>query len=252
MKIIISRKTNNKYFFDENKNDDLHTKEGLIKKEDILNCKNTQNIVKSNKGGREFLVLEGNDLDSSEKIIRGPQIITNKDLGYIIARTRVNKNSKILEAGGGSGAATIFFANLVEKVKTFEVVKEHFEIIEKNLKRNEILNVELIHGDLYENIEKEKENFYDLIFLDMPNPNKILETSLNSLKCGKYIVCYQPSISQIIEIVNFINENKRNELYIEEISEINVRNWKVTNKIARPNFRKEIDHTAFLVFIRKV
>jgi tRNA A58 N-methylase Trm61 len=247
MKVLFSHKTGNKYFYDENSNQDYHCKEGMIKRDDILN----NVIVKSNKGVL-FTVLTGNNFDRSIKIIRGPQIITNKDLGYIISRTRINKFSNILEAGGGSGAATIFFANLVNSVKTFEIVPKHFEIIKKNLKKNEIENVELILGDLNEYIEKENDNHYDLIFLDLPNPTKILEKNLNCLKKGQYIVIYQPSITQIKEIVDFIVKNKREDFFVEEISEISVRNWKITEKIARPEFKKEIDHTAFLIFIRKV
>lgn len=245
MLVLISRKTNRIYYYMINSDSDYHCKEGVIKKEDLLNT--DTNTVYSNLS-REFLKFKASESDYAQKIKRGPQIITSKDLGYIIARTRVNKNSKIVEAGGGSGGATMFFASIVNSVHTYEIVEDHFNIIKYNLNKHNINNVNLTLGDLSEHIENESD--IDLLFLDMPEPKLILEKNLNSIKNGKFIVCYLPSISQIINLYSHILS--RDDLYLEEVSEVSIRNWKITNKISRPEHKKEIDHTAFLVFIRKV
>ena len=121
--------------------------------------------------------------------------------------------------------------------------------IEKNLNNFEIDNVELINADLTDEISKEKN--IDLLFLDMPDPNPILSGDLKSVKNGSYVVCYVPSISQIQEITKTIAASEYN-LYLEEITEVINREWKVWERISRPMHRKEIDHTAFLVFIRKI
>jgi len=242
IKILISKKTGKTYYSDILK--DFHCKEGFIKKEDLSS---NERIIYSNIN-REFLMFEASNYDYALKIKRGPQIILPKDLGYIISRTRVNKEFKIVEAGGGSGGATSFFAGIAKKVHTYEIIKENYELIKKNLEYLKIKNVKLTKGDLTEHIEKEKD--IDLLFLDMPDPKIILEKNLSGIKNGHYIVCYLPSISQISDLVNFIESVEY--LYFEEISEIILRHWKINSRISRPEHRKEIDHTAFLVFIRKI
>lgn len=241
MKVLISKKSGRIYYPDETK--DYHCKEGILLKNDLNSNKNS---IFSNTN-KEFILLESNNFDFRQKIKRGPQIITTKDLGYIIARTAINKDSIIVEAGGGSGSATSFFSKLVKKVYSFEIVEEHYKIIKKNLEYLNCENVELFNIDIKEKL-KEIEKF-DLLFLDLPNPHEIIKENINNLKKGNYIVCYLPSISQIQTLSDSILN--RDDLYLEEITEIIIRNWTVYKQISRPNHQKEIDHTAFLVFIRK-
>lgn len=241
MKVLISKKTGKYYYPTESQ--DYHCKEGIISQEELNSNKS---VIKSNKD-KEFFNFNANNYDYRQKIKRGPQIITPKDLGYIIARTSINKDSIIVEAGGGSGAATTFFAKLVKEVNTFEIVEEHYKIIQKNLKFLNCDNVNLTLGNLKDHISNIKE--YDLLFLDMPNPHEILNENISGLKSGNYIVCYVPSISQI-QVLSEIILN-REDLYLEEITEVGLRHWKVAGQISRPEHQKEIDHTAFLVFIRK-
>lgn len=242
MKVLVSKKTGRFYYI--NPTEDYHCKEGVILKSQL---ESGEKLINSNMN-REFLIFDANEYDHSQKIKRGPQIITSKDLGYILARTRINKNSFVVEAGGGSGGATTFFASIVDKIHTYEIVKDHFKIINKNIKRLNLTNVEVFNEDLANKIEQEKE--IDMLFLDMPEPNMILEKDLNGIKSGKYIVCYVPSISQIQEITKLIAT--RQDLYLEEITEVILRHWRIWERISRPEHKKEIDHTAFLVFIRKV
>jgi len=241
MKVLISKKKGDIYYYREG---DFHCKEGTIKAEEIEKGKGT---VKANTN-REFLIFDANIYDYSQKLKRGPQLVTTKDLGYIVARTRFDKNSYVVEAGGGSGAATCFFAQYAKRVDTYEIESENIRIIEKNIKMMQIDNVNLLHKDLGEDIEELKG--IDLLFLDLPEPVFILKKEKNSVKSGAFIVCYLPSISQIQELTNYTKE--REDYYVEEISEVGVRHWKVFGRVSRPNFRREIDHTAFLVFIRKI
>jgi tRNA (adenine57-N1/adenine58-N1)-methyltransferase len=246
MKVLLSLKTNKQYYYNEN--GDYDCKEGHLKEKDL---KSGKSQIKSNKGA-EFLVFESNNYDLRNKIKRGPQILIAKDLGYICSRTGITKNFTILEAGGGSGGATTFFASIAKKVVTYEIREEHAEIIKKNVNFLELKNADIRIGDLSLEIEKLRKNSFDLIFLDMPEPQTVLEKDLTCLKNGSYICCYLPSISQIAVLDKFIYENKKESLFIEEITEVGLRHWKITDRISRPEHQKEIDHTAFLVFIRKI
>lgn len=243
MKVLISKKTGNYYYYTQ-VSGDYHCKEGIIKEEDI-NSGISRALTHTN---REFMIFEANGYDITKKYKRGPQLIMAKDLGYILSRSGIDKNSTIVEAGAGSGAATCFFAKFSKKVLSYEIREEHCKIVEKNIDITGVDNVELINKDLGEEIENIKE--YDLLFLDMPEPHTILEKELSGLKHGNYVVCYVPSITQIQEITKTISQIST--LYLEEISEVILRHWRVWEKVARPEHQKEVDHTAFLVFIRKV
>lgn len=242
MKVLINKKTQNRHLWKEL--GDMHTKEGILSEKDMLSGKST--IVNNN--GKEYTVFNAQTIDKVAKIKRGPQIITPKDLGYIISRTYTGKNSKIVEAGGGSGAATLFFANIAKVVHTYEIREEHTEIIQKNLEMFKVDNVVLQTGDLADHIEEE-ENI-DLLFLDMPEPVNVLKKTVKGLESGKFVCCYLPSISQIQELTEFVKESE--SYYLEEISEVQIREWKVWERISRPLHRKENDFTAFLVFLRKL
>ncbi len=244
MKLLISKKTGLHYIIDE-KNGDYHCKEGTIKNEDLID--DNINIVKSSTG-REFFKTQVNKTDEMSRIKRGPQIIMAKDIGYILSRTGIDRNSKIVEAGGGSGAATLFLSRFVKELHTYELNEDNIKIIEYNLRRNNVDNVKLTHGDLIDYIDGEDN--IDLVFLDMPEPWVITNKNLLGLKKGGYVVCYVPSVTQILEIVKYVFE--RDDFYLEEVSEVILRHWRVKERVARPEHRKETDHTAFLVFVRKL
>jgi tRNA (adenine57-N1/adenine58-N1)-methyltransferase len=243
MKVLISKKTGTYGYYNEQ--GDYHCKEGFIKEKEL---KSGKSRVMTDNTKREFIVFDANNYDISKRFKRGPQLITSKDLGYIMSRCYIGKNDFIVEAGSGSGAATAFFANIAKKVHSYEIIADHLKIAKRNVEIMGYKNVEFFHKDLAENIENEKD--IDMLFLDMPNPIPVLEKDLSGIKMGKYIVCYLPSISQIQEVTTLISQ--REDLYLEEISEIILRHWRVWERISRPDHRKEIDHTAFLVFIRKV
>ena len=243
MKVAISKKTG-KYYYIE-KQGDFHSAEGILYENDL----NSSSSYITSHIGREFIVLNATNHDISRKYKRGPQTILPKDLGYIISRTFIDKKSNIIEAGGGSGATTCFFASLTNSVLTYEIEEKNIPIINKNIQKHELENVTLTNKNLKDDIEDFKKK-YDMLFLDLPNPIEILEKNIKCIKNGHYIVCYLPSIVQVVNLVNFARESKK--YFIEEVSEINKREWKVHKEIARPHHRKDADHTAFLIFIRFV
>jgi len=235
IKVIIDKK-GRRYI---NKGEDFFTKSGVIKKEDIL----TKKVVKSSKG-ETFVVTNTNFYDYFTKIKRGPQIISPKDLGYVIARTGLNKNSIVVEAGSGSGAATIIFASIGKKVYSYEIREEHLKLAKKNVSKFNLENVEFFNKDV-ENFIHEDIN---LLFLDLPNPIKVLDSKFKGLKNGSFIVSYLPTISQVERLRDFC-ESKKEKFFIEEVSEILKREWNYEKNKVRPK-TEMLGHTAFLVFIR--
>jgi len=169
-----------------------------------------------------------------------------KDIGEIIVRTGMNKDSKVLEIGSGSGALTSFIARIAKEVISYDIREDHTKIVEKNLKNLEINNVTLITKDASKEI---KEKDFDIATIDVKEPWTVLENVSNSTKSGGYIVSYSPSLTQSNEVIKLTKQNP--ELMVLDTIEVIERKWDITKLILHPQIRT-IGHTAFLTFIRKI
>jgi len=239
-KILLSK--TGQEFFIKNLDQDYHTKFGFIKKSDLK--KNNQ-MVKTNIG-EEFYILEPSSIDKFKKIKRGPQVITTKDIGTIITETGINKNSIILDAGGGSGSLSCFLANLVKKVYSYEIRKDFVKIIEHNKKLLELKNLTIKKKDITQGITEKN---LDLITLDLPEPWHVIKNVEKSLKPGAYLVAYLPTITQVTEFVKQIKQSEK-IFYLKTLENLQ-RNWIINKKIVRPDFQM-LGHTGFIIVSRKV
>mgnify|MGYP001607263356 FL=1 len=234
-KIIIDEK-GNRYYWSQG---DLHTFLGLIKEKEI---ESGNGKIKSHLN-KEFLVFDANFIDKFEKLKRGPAIINTKDVGYIIANTGIHRNSKILEAGTGSGFLAVHLARITPNLVSYEKNPEFLNIAKENFK-NLDLDVKLKQKDIYEGIDEKN---LDLIILDLPEPWKVIDHAKKSLRNGCFLVCYLPTITQVIKLV----ENSKNKFLLEKVVEIIEREWHVEDLKVRPKSQM-IAHTAFLVFLRNI
>lgn len=237
-KVIIDKEGESFYVKDLTK--DFHTKFGVFSSKDIKNGK-----VKTNTG-KEFFVFDAGFVDKFHKLKRVAQIITLKDAGVIIAETGINNKSKVVEAGGGSGGLTCALANIAKQVVSYEIRKEFVEVINENLDNLGLKNVKVKNKDISLGIS-EKE--LDLVVLDMPDPEKVIAHAAKSLKNGGFLVCYLPSMTQVISVANEIRINE--SFILTKVCETLQREWKVEGKIARPEFQM-LGHTGFLVFARRI
>ena len=241
LKRILLDKEGNKFYISDI-NSDVHTKFGYIKKKDL---KKTKGTVKTNTGN-EFFIFTAQCPDKFKKLKRGAQIITLKDAGTIITETGIGKSSKIVDAGGGSGALACILANIVKEITTYETRKDFVKIINHNIKNFELTNIKVKNKDITKGITEKN---LDVITLDLPDPEKVLEHAAKSLKPGAFLVAYVPSVTQIISFVKKIRKSE--SFVIVKILENIQREWKVEGKIARPEFRM-LGHTGFLIFTRKI
>lgn len=235
-KILIHK--DNKFFWKEG---DLHTEYGMIKEEEIKNNK----LVYSNKN-KDFIVTNASFLDNLEKIKRGPQTMSKKDIGEIIVRTGMNKDSKVLEIGSGSGALTSFMARIAKEVISYDIKEDNTKIVRKNLENLEITNVKLITKDASKNME---EKDFNIATIDIKEPWTVLENVSKAINSGGYIVSYSPSLTQSNEVIKLAKQNP--ELIVLDTIEVIERKWDITKLILHPKI-KTIGHTAFLTFIRKI
>ncbi len=215
----------------------------VISKEDIKNI--PKEITTSTN--RKMLLLEPTYEDLFLLAFkRGAQIIHEKDLGYILRHFYLNKEMKVLEAGTGSGHATIYLSLISKEVVAYEKDKRFYNLTKRNLETFGVKNVSLNFGDVKEISCKNKEKF-DLVVFDFKESSKeiYVEKAKECLKPGGFLVLYLPVMEQVFEAVNNL---KKKEFVDINVNEILLREWK-TNPL-RPKTMM-IGHTAFIVSGRK-
>ena len=242
MKLLITTE-GNKFFY---KDTDLHTKYGMIKKDVIENAK-LGDILTTNTG-KQMHLIESSFLDEYQKIKRGPQIIPRKDLGIIIAETGITPNWKILDVGCGSGAITLFFANLLAKGKvySFDIREDHLTIAKANAEQLRLKNIIFKHHDVYESIPLKKLN---MILFDLPEPWKPIKNAAKALLPGGFLVSYSPTIPQVSDFIEAIVKDQ--EFVVLKTVEIIEREWELAGRTIRP-LSQQIGHSGFITICRRI
>ncbi len=234
-KILIDHK-GKKYFWNQG---DLHTLYGVVKEKDILLGGDVMSHL-----GKKFLSFDAGFVDNILKLKKGPAFMTLKDIGVIISRIGICKESKIVEAGSGSGVLTSSLAQMSNHVTSYEYVQDHLNIAQKNL-ISLGLKAELKLQDIYQGIDEKN---IDVLILDLAEPWKVLEHGVKALKSGGIFVSFVPQITQVIQLVE---ESLKFSYYFEECVENLERSWYVEGKKVRPH-NQMLGHTGFLVFLRKI
>jgi len=232
-----------RYMYVRNVKSDYHCQFGLVKKDDLKTIKSNGSI-KTNTG----VVLHAfapSFIDSYRKIKRAPQIIPLKDLGTIITETGISKNSLVVDAGSGSGALTLFLANIAKRVVSYEIRKDFAAVASENVKFLKLKNVEIKNKDVYKGIDEKN---VDVITLDLPEPWKALEAANKALKVGGFIVSYSPTTPQVSDFVEAVS--KKGFLHVKTV-EIIQRQWEFNERVVRPK-SQPIGHSGFLTFVRKI
>lgn len=222
---------------------DFQTKYGIISSRDLKKPDGSI-VVSSTK--TKFRIFDELFMDKYSELKKLPQTIPLKDIGLIIAETGVNKESTIVDAGLGSGALAISLGNICKKIVSYEIREDHIKNAEKNLMMVGLTNVEVKHANISEGIS---ETEVDLITLDLPEPWTVIEHAIIALKVGGYLVNYSPSVPQMQDFVNKVNEVQGMvEVKTVELIE---RPWDVNGRRVRPK-TTGIGHSGFLTFARKI
>ncbi len=175
---------------------------------------------------------------------RGPAVIIPKDIGMVISYTGIGKKSKIVEAGAGSGFATIMLGNIAKSIVSYERKKEFAELAKENVKKAGLKNVKIKAADILEGI---KEKGLDLVLLDMPEAEKGVGLAYNALAKGGYLVGFLPNLEQAKDFFLKAEEANFSEVFMLEsiVREYDVRIYGVRPK------HIGLTHTAYLVFAQK-
>ena len=167
----------------------VSTQYGLISKKDL----NKASGKIRTHTGKELLAIKPSFLDQVEGMKMGSRPIYPYDSGIMGALLSIKKGTKVLESGTGSGGNTIYLAELGAEVDTFEKEERFFKIAEKNLEKYN--NVKTNQGNVLE-AELKNEN-YEVIFLDLQNPQEAIEKLHSKLKIGGFVGVYTPTMDDI-------------------------------------------------------
>jgi len=225
-------------FFVKDTSKDYHSKYGFVKKEDLEKTRSKTNTDKA------VLSIPASFVDIYHNLKRGAQIITLKDASSILAYSGIDNNSVVVDAGTGSGFLTCFLARYAKKVYSFDNRNESTKLGKKNAETLNLTNIEFENKDITEGIDVES---CDTFILDLPNPIDCLNTVRKVLKSGGFLVCYLPTIVQVVNLVDELGDDFIHYKTIENME----REWHVHNPRVRP-ISDAVSHTAFLVFIRRV
>src|SRR3989338_10308920 len=240
-KKILIEPNSGKKFIVKDVNEEFHTSFGVISSKDL---KSKKSEITSGSG-KKMLLLDASFADLWENFQRAPQIMLQKDIGLVMAKTGINKDSEIVDAGGGSGSLCLSLANICKKITVYETHPEHHKVVQKNIVLSGLTNVTLKHDDIYKGI-KEKE--LDLITLDLPEPCQVIKHAEKSLKDGGYLVIYLPNLTQMQKSLASL---KGAPFKVLDIIELLERKWAINEQIMRPEFQM-LGHTGFMAFCRKL
>ncbi len=242
IKKILLTKQGKKFFVRDTEND-FHTQYGFVKAKELK--KKDGSKVKTNTK-KELTIFNPSFIDVYKKIKRDAQIIPLKDIGLIIAETGIGKESKVIDAGSGSGALACFLAHLVKEVTTYEIREDFINIVKKNIELLDLKNIKIKKKDIYDGITEKNA---DLIVLDLPEPWKAIDSAKKALKVGGFLASYSPSVPQTMDFVNSINADK--DFVHIKTSEIIEREWEVDGRKVRPK-SQGIGHSGLISFCRKI
>lgn len=148
------------------------------------------------------------------------------DDSFILANNlNINSNDRVLEIGTGSGIVAMYASKLAKKVVATDINFNAIELAKKNFLANDITNIRLLFGDLFEPIKaepKDKQNF-DVILFNIPylptDECEILENNLNYAfdggLDGRKII--DPFLNQVKD---YLNEGGRIQIIQSSFSNI--------------------------------
>jgi tRNA (adenine57-N1/adenine58-N1)-methyltransferase len=181
---------------------------------------------------------------------RRAQVIYPKDVGMMLLWGDVFPGASVVEIGAGPGSLTIALLRAigpVGKLTTVEIREDHCDMARENVAKffGEAPNWTLSVGDAYLDLEVRDA---DRLFIDVPEPWRVLPHAAQALRPGGVIVSYSPTM---IQVKSFVDELRASPCFVAiEVMENLVRGWHVKGLSVRPDHRM-VAHTGFLTVARR-
>jgi len=230
------------------------THRGDIRHDDVIG--KPEGSVIANQFGVEYLALRPLLTDFVMSMPRGAAIIYPKDSAQIIVEGDIFPGARVIEAGVGSGALSLYLLRAIGpsgKLDSFERREEFAEIARSNVITHTGRDPEnwKIHiGDLQERLpDVIQSGSVDRVVLDMLAPWECVEQVADALVPGGLVLGYVATVTQLSRFT----ETLRNSGHFTDPQawESMVRGWHLEGLAVRPEHRM-IGHTGFLVTARRI
>lgn len=244
--VILYDSKNRRYLLTLQKGGVFHYHRGMVKHEDIIG-KEEGTEVSSTLGGK-LLIFRPTLEEYILEMPRGAQVMYIKDCALLSALIDVKPTDRIVEAGTGSGALTLFLCRSAHRgmVYTYERREDFARVALENLKRWGVENFVLKIKDVKEGIE---ERDVDKVVFDLPEPWELVEEAKKALRPGGFLATFLPTIIQVHQLVRSLKS-------IGGFAQIRtceglVRPWVVEEQVLRPELRM-VAHTGFITTARRL
>ncbi|HEY4269162.1 MAG TPA: tRNA (adenine-N1)-methyltransferase [Galbitalea sp.] len=232
----------------------FHTHRGILDHNLVIGQPDASIVVSSN--GIEYLALRPLLTDFVMSMPRGAAIIYPKDAAQIIGMADVFPGARVVEAGVGSGALSLWLLRAIGEtgeLHSFERRDEFAAIAEANATAflgAKPANWTITVGDLVETLPSaEAPGSVDRVILDMLAPWECIGAAAEVLTPGGVLLCYIATVTQLSRVAEAI---RASGLFTDpESSETMVRTWHVEGLAVRPDHRM-IGHTGFLLHARRL
>lgn len=236
------------------KGEEFHSHRGILAHNELIGREDGS--VVPNSAGVQYLVLRPLLADFVMSMPRGAAIVYPKEAQTILGQADIFPGAKVLEAGVGSGALTLWLLRAVGEsglVHSYEVREEFAEIATANVEtyfgyrpRHWKLSI----GALQEHLPQEyPKHSMDRVVLDMLAPWECIDAVADALIPGGVLLLYVATVTQLSRSVEAIRSSGKFTHPVS--SETIVRGWHVEGLAVRPEHRM-IGHTAFIVTARKL
>ena len=227
-----------------------HTHKGMLKHDALIGLPEGS-IVTTNQD-LKFQAFRPLLTDYVLSMPRGATIIYPKDAAMILGIADIKTGVRVLEAGVGSGALSIYLLRAIGEegvLHSVEIREDFAEISEKNVSSYfgaKPTNWNLTIGALQ---DQTYEADFDRVLLDMLAPWECLDVASKALVPGGVFMAYVATTTQLSKIAEAIKES--GNFTEPESSETIVRGWHHEGLAVRPQHRM-IGHTGFLIFARRM
>lgn len=194
--------------------------------------------------GKEFMVIVPKACDYFAHGKRTGAPMMPKDIGIIMAYTGMCAHDRVLDAGTGSGIASIYFGGCANQVVTCEMREDFSKVAEGNILDAGLTNVECRVCDVLDVTDGP----FDIVHLDMQIREEHVEHAYNLLKNGGYFASYTPFLEQTCTVMDAASRmfDEDNVETVEIIERVLTRSARGT----RPSTR--VGHTGYITVARKI
>ncbi|MCX7521567.1 tRNA (adenine-N1)-methyltransferase [Microbacterium sp. STN6] len=230
----------------------FHTHRGVLSHDAVIGL--PDGSVVTNNVGVEHLALRPLLHDFVMSMPRGAAIVYPKDAAQILALADIFPGARVVEAGVGSGALSLWLLRAIGpagRLFSFERRDEFAEVARDNAATflgDDPANWSITVGDLVEALPSTLEpGSIDRIVLDMLAPWECLDACIDAMRPGGVLLCYVATVTQLSRVAEAIRGTGR--FTNPASTETMVRGWHVEGLAVRPDHRM-IGHTGFLITAR--